>query len=648
MITYPIKKPNDPFGSEVGKFSKIIADTTLSRVKFSNGVSEVLGMWIDQDDVQEPDKAVVLLRVDPKISDKSFGKPGNVDEGKFLSYKDFSVRHWMDIWIDYSGGFVGDIKDAVGLGSKFRFFDETHIFSGPIVSVDRSISKNGDRIALIAFDSQIALKNCEALNGYSTDKLFTLPEVGEEGEIKRPSIKEVLEDLIKNKTKKMSMVLEDVILGGKSSEEYRNDEFLLGDFTYDMLNLDSFKFEDFGTFMAFRLNRIAIPNFDEFIHDKFLSDKSYMFAPINIQGKAVSLWDVIKTIISPQYCGYAGIDIRIVHNRPSTTLVTGKAPKAETGIKHPGVYLQFYFTMETQELFDLAGGTADIAPGTSTTIWEDVIVQKATLGKDIVDMEMWMDYASVFNTLKVFTDVQILSKERKINPKALKELIPDVHVFPLQHDQFKKILEGDYDGEKWANFWKAVIDDIIIFGEQRYPVPKWFFVPTDRIERIEEGGLKLPNISGDLLKLQGMQNLFKRYYFGGIEGTVYLIGRKEFKKGRLLQISDERDLLSVDLGQATKDLLFNKFSGLSQLFGEPPEPYHKKALLNFEKYINAGKKPLYIWKVRHYMGANAGWLTKVYFSETRNRAYRAYSKDYIGTIREAQRWMQGQLEGGRT
>ena len=83
-ITYPV---GSRLTGDLKTYTKIVADTTVvtanvvegSPVKksvtdvskifkraFGLGISDVLGIWVDSDDVATPDKATVIFRVDPK------------------------------------------------------------------------------------------------------------------------------------------------------------------------------------------------------------------------------------------------------------------------------------------------------------------------------------------------------------------------------------------------------------------------------------------------------------------------------------------------------------------------------------------------------------------------------------------------------
>ena len=46
-------------------------------------------------------------------------------------------------------------------------------------------------------------------------------------------------------------------------------------------------------------------------------------------------------------------------------------------------------------------------------------------------------------------------------------------------------------------------------------------------------------------------------------------------------------------------------------------------------------KDFYIWKVRHYVGVNSGYISKVYYTEERFRSWQKYVDNIDSLIRQA-------------
>jgi hypothetical protein len=144
--------------------------------------------------------------------------------------------------------------------------------------------------------------------------------------------------------------------------------------------------------------------------------------------------------------------------------------------------------------------------------------------------------------------------------------------------------------------------------------------------------------------------MFKRYYFGGLEGTVMTIGNPSLKAHRFLTIRNVRNATSVafgggttfgDVGQLLRDKIFSKTltrKGVKDAFmavvpaENPPKPVD-----TVTKIKSPIDKSFFIWKVRHYLGPNAGYITKVYWTQSRSRAWRLHTRDIAGIMSQAQR-----------
>ena len=112
-------------------------------------------------------------------------------------------------------------------------------------------------------------------------------------------------------------------------------------------------------------------------------------------------------------------------------------------------------------------------------------------------------------------------------------------------------------------------------------------------------------------------------YFAGMGGSVFAVGGPTFKPGRLIDIKDERRTLGDVIGSASYGAI-SKLINFRNYTASPPSFTMK----NFDKVF-------YIWKVRHYIGVNSGYVTKIYFVEERNRAWQQYTDSIDQVIRAA-------------
>lgn len=617
-ITYPI-------GIGDGTYTEIIADTTEGTHFFASSVSDLIGMWIDQDDVQEPDKAIVVLRVDPTTSSAIHNDNYTLDEAQFLSYKTMSVRHWIDIWIDYEETNIPD-------GTRFRYFDDTHVFSGPIVSVNRTVNDSGDRITLIGFDAEILLKSSTSIMGYTNDvkEVWDITVAQALIPTVRDGIKHLLEHIkTVESVRGNKFNLTDKNIDFEKMNDELSNSFFLGNFAYRMLNIADMK-KEFKGMLRHEGDNGRGKKYPFFIHESVNMAilKRNLPSPINIQGSP-NLWDTFQLLLGTASSGSLGLLLRI------GKLLSTKENKAVEIIsganKHPGVSLQLYATSEVEAI--------QYVTEKNDTVWANRNIQTLTLSEDIIDMEMWLDYSSVYNILR-------LKFVTFLTAQAVKGVIPEVRQreikFPIETHN---LLEDTDLSDELKDFWKQVFMDIIVFGEQIHPVTKVYFnkAGTGK-EKLETASKEDKKYFKKLGALE-LTKLFRRYYYGGVEGTVYTLGNNQIKVSRLLVLEDKRDIIK-DLPEVKFGKFPNKFSFKEIksfiLDGDVKAPYSDsiKANLNFEKYLNVTGDPLYIWKLRHYIGANAGWTTKLYFSKTRGRSYRAGTRDIQGIISAATRQAQ--------
>ncbi len=693
-ITFPIDPLDD---SPKNTRTVIIADNTTSKKTLGMGVSELIGMWIDEDDVQEPDKSICLFRVDPELSERSFGKDYQLDESAFLDYKTFSVRHWLDIWIGYErqdnigastrNTIISGVRGVAPTGlnlltqrlgvdtilpEAFTWYGETHIFSGPIVAILRNINSSGDRLTMIAYSGEIMLKNLAyGAKAFTNHHKFSFDE--------SPSFTTEFKEFIE----KVRSFKEYESSGDR--EKFSNEHFVMGNFYFSMFS-ESLKVmkQAFGGASGTAVSSVGAtasaaftkgqnpPLLDPYTpNELILNGGRKMRAPIIAEGNPITFWDVMQTFLDVKFSGIQGVNVRATKGSRLAQSVYSEAfanrniAKEGDG-QHPGFFLQFYFMMEIDDTLKFIndGGTPNTQKRrlpTASVSSKDLSdqLQILTLGHDIIDMEVGINYSGVFNTLKFSLRTPITPIDPQagidVNRHILDTKKGHTKIFPTQ---FESIMDDTRrDGLKFKDFWTAAINDIRMFGEQRYPLTKWFTISTNELKKVAPRGAESVIVDVDVdpdgqrtvIDEADLMEMYKRYYFGGLEGQVFTLGNPKIKVSRLLHIRDKRSVTSGIINKAlqfqvgvpksltnlvsSRPLLhpmsnrLSGYKGLSQISGETSQARLQLA--------EPARKFFYIWKVRHYFGAGSGYLTKLYYTESRSRAWKTQSKDILGTIREA-------------
>lgn len=653
----------------------IVADTTKMGASILGlPISDILGMWVDTDDVGQPDKAVILLRIDPQYTKKTFIDNSSADPETYtenivtdedLAFNTyFSNRNWIDIWFGYKNVVTGEL-----IPSTNDWFSETHIFSGPITMVSRKMGIQGDQLSIVALSGEIVLRhavlrskirfekkikikkqkgktdpNLESLLNQITGSNFIIEDVDEKGD--KVFLNQAMLILFK------SIMSMSVWEERKKNNDIPDFAFVLGNFYYNMIELSLSNIKnvlEYGDVDSER-NKIY-PCIDEFLstkmfsHEKSGDNKGLLLqSSLNLSGN-VNFWDALHNFLKPSVSGVVGVGFKLLRkrNKPNSK----ENPFLAKEIFHPGIYFQFFLVLDVEEIATV------MYDNDKNLIEASDNVQFATLGEDIIDMETSLDYDSVYNSFKIVSSSNVkLSGSTIQDPELLKK--PVIQYLPM--DLIGSLIGGLNPAGALDEFWQSIKDDITIFGEKVFPMQKWFTVTLDKlIEEQETFDLLRPEfrrlLSADkeLKKIaghHGVAAMFKRYYTAGLEGSIYCIGNPSFKTGRLLQIKDVRNANSTFWNNKTNQELNDKILSLAGKLGietsvaqwssESKKPLRLNT--NFAKSIN---EFFYIWKVRHYYGPKSGYLSKVYFMKTRSRAWRNESRDSIGSIiRQAMRSSQ--------
>jgi len=706
-ITYPINDGKDIFTAIVADTSGVNASylnnkslpypiiPTFSakfiqeiKNKFGVGVNDVLGMWVDADDIASPDKSVVLLRVDPQVTIETVLGNKDIDDKYFAFNGLFSVRNYIDIWMGYKK------DDGTIYPESFDWYNSTHVFTGIIVAITRKYSSAGDSIAVVSYSPEIILMNSHYKNlkqGATTYKLLSY--YIESNKAKQKFYADALVELF-SKLIPMSVWQkrnEDFLKATNPTEipEKYLDGFPIGDFYWRLLKntivntmrILRGKKSDNTDSMA---GSLPMPLFDTLI-DKDIFHKQdnprrKMKASIVANGNP-SFWDILTMILLPEHSNNEGIGFKfikhrswnMVKNSPSITFFEGKSSSTShvfshrldpnfgitpysTHIGHPGLWFQFYFAIERdeyQQLYENQNNPLYIGKNIKKYVDFDYDVVKATLGKNIIDMETYIDYGTVYNSFRLMTktNLQHSSKDELIHDKA------QVIDFPTSADQITRLVRGN---DQIKKLWSNILLDQQLYGQQILPVVKWFAFDkasskSDEEAQVHLGASKpvaqLLSVSevpvSEVVSHYGITRMFRRYYFGGLEGSAMVIGNPQMQVGRFIAFRDIRNAVSTALGGlASSNNVLNK---LNSMYGQNPAQYGNdrtlvdkytqfnalQNILNFQ--LGVTNKFYYIWKTRHYYGAQKGFETKVYFTQTRSRAWRLQTRDIKDVLRQAQR-----------
>lgn len=634
-VTYPIEEGTGSLKTIKAK-TRIIADTSNGfRRALGLPISDLNGMWIDTDDVGEPDKAVMLFRVDPEYTTRTVTGQleGNVTDDILAFNRYFSNRNWIDVWVGYENIVTGDQEP-----SDFNWYNETHLFSGPIVMVRRKFSKHGDQLSVVALSSEMIFKFAKLRTRGIFESNNSL----------------TYSDSLNNKKRPISEIFELLFNSLMSESEWgriKNDEsiertyaFVIGDFYWGLVkdgiakikklfakktNYDDLRFQE------------RYPPVDRFINNMLFDGTIRMQSSFTANGN-VDFWSVLLTLLQPLYSGAVGVGFRVIKN----VELRGNLPTSVELENHPGVYFQFFLTMDVEEVIELWNKKKK--RNAYSVVMENEL-QAVILGQDVIDLETFIDYSSVFNSFRVLARSSFTKKnEDPLYQEGLDTSFPqDLDLTLLDWWKTK-------DKAQLWKFWSDVLRDIKIFGEQQFPIPKWFTTSIEEMENERKNfdlvdpalrksleGASAFAIAGHI----GIAGIFKRYYYAGLEGTSYCIGNPSLKTNRFVQIKDVRNAFSNAMrGTSTFGSSIEGIIGKISTSGVANKLVAKDPLEIRTNFGDAVNQFFYIWKVRHYLGPKSGYLTKVYFMKSRSRSWRKHTGDTISDIiRQAMRSAQEQF-----
>lgn len=587
MVTIPSRNIT---GGTITPQRYIIADTSRPYTNFMDKAdSPILGLWIDQSDITEPDKAIVLMYNPTRQTDGIF-------EQDITNFKQYGVRNWLDIWLGYStsavgsavvdlGGFADRFKLSTGgirskIASKvpftfpdpFFFGNESHVFSGPIVSIKRHITSTGDRLQIIGFSPIIALRQ-------SVSWKFFFPE-------SKLTIANAMKHVVETKVVRFSPTAREhwLQLRGFYEDSY-NEHFWMGNFTHRMFTGGG----DHLRIAPINMRRVEV-NDSAFFTNPYSDNDMVMkklkkFELDDEYSTKLSLYDILFTELTEptKNGGLVGLYGFIRH---AMTADNKLMDAFNDGPGHPGVFIKYGFKFEIDDIATMIDDKKRFGP---------VMKQTLTLGMDAKEFEAGIEYGTVFNTRP------LMIKDDKVDGGAKFVKIPtDLEVLE------------NYLGLD-DPFWNSLLEDIVTYGETVHPIHKWLHTEMDKAIDPKDEDLDDP-----------LKNMMRRSYFSGISGSVFAVGNPEMKPGRILEIKDVRGTGLNRLDNIVTDG-FKKIIKFRQ--GDENIAPHLK--------LKGTNKEYYIWKVRHYLGIGSGYLTKVYFAEERNRSWSVYTRSVDQIIRKA-------------
>ena len=594
MISTPMWNKNN---TDITVHRTIIADTSrpfTSPFTFSGERkrgSPILGLWVDQSDITEPDKAIIVMQ-------NPFRSDAEMQESNLIQFPQFGIRNWLDIWMGFAPispvGYASLASTAGSLASSilgaeiaakvpltypdaFFFGNESHVFSGPIVSVNRKVGK-GDRIQLVAFSPIIILRSMVA-------KKFSIP-------VTNMNVGTLITHVINNNIYKYGNIAK----GKMDAIPYYDgidQHFYMGMFPHKMFS---------GGNNKIRVSPINVyHNPDEpHFHTKPYKDEQdvatamettpHSVVTADIKGKVInkkcSLYDFFfNEMTNPTKTGgLVGLYAQVM---PAFAKRNNIYDAFRDGEGHPGVFIKYGFKFETQDISDQIKSKA----------FDKVMKQEAWIGRNVIEMEAGVEYGTLFNTREVMTT----DSGQRGKAKFVK--------VPLSEEFL-----GERDLSK-DPFWSALLEDISIYGESAYPGQEWIYGKfADGID-----------ITSDEIFESPIKNLMRRTYFSGMGGSMFMLGHPSFKPGRVLKVVDRRYA-----PRRAEDIAVNLIRGSAISKMKKSAVPTAMRLKGMEHDIE-----FYIWKTRHYMGVGSGYVSKVYFIEERNRSWMAHTESIDDIIKKA-------------
>lgn len=632
-----ITKPDfDSDGNVKSSVRSVLCDTSRKDFKNFMGRSnqQVVGIWVDESDLGEPDKAIVLLENELVTSSDGGGNPLEESlESLMMNFSEFGVRNWLDIWLGYvnvtTGGFLSNVKAIKGLGvpttypDEFYFGNESHVFSGPIVSIRRKMTGAGDRVQIIGFSPTIIFKST------GTNGNFQISGRRRGDNFKSKASTGVGEGIKK--------VLEAV---GKEGE---NKTFSLGQFYYGMWTGDEEDKLRVVPFMDGVGNKGSQYYDADLVYPKLNDQNKFYFSLTRDEtAQRGSLYDwLFVHVCEDANTKLANLYVKVVKGKWEN-----EEERALTdGVGHPGFFLRYGFRFGVEEILRLSYG-GELVPGRGWAFtvvgsglvlkkrYGDEMVQRIRLGVNAKEFNLGMEYGTTFNERnlsgKFKIDVEEKSEAKEGEEAQTTTLHRDKQVLTIPTGPFfNEALAGSGFLKKGNDLWNPMKADIKCYGKSTHPIPIWGF---------SDEAVHLDSISEEFVDV--IIRRMKESYFGGLTGTAFLIGDPSFKPHRLVEILDQRFLAGGLFSSAKLRKAANFKANLtSKLLS-----FRKKEKKDEVKHLRygglktgevLGRKLFYAWKTRHYVGVKSGYTTKVYFTETRNREWQKQTTDIDGIIRAA-------------
>lgn len=573
MITIP--------GKDLYPHRYILADTSRPNWKnfYGKSGSPVIGLWVDQSDMSEPDKVIMLIE-NPSTTESG------IFEQDITRFPQFGVRNWLDVWVGYKPVATESLT-RMPFGNKtlpddFAFGNETHVFSGPIVSIKRDITSSGDRLQIIGFSPIIELKRMEAAH-------YKMNEIDIKQKNAKPMTMYEIIERVKDDIVSINDFVDDVRGNSEGWAAALNTTFITGDFTAYMFG---------GESKRLRVVPIDKPN-SGFVKDTHQykktdqEDVKDLLKSTKVEKEfsgETTVYDIFfGDLLNAAYTDKTGAYAFIYYEKCNDAHWA-----YEDGPGHPGVSVRYGFKHEISNI------KKKIQKGD----YDGVFKQKLSLGIDAREMEGGIEYGSVFNVGKFIVKDEPEEHKSRLMLCPLDEKFWNIvgEKIPVTSEYYKE-----------RELWKYITKDIRAYGPSVNPIRKWLYG--------KDGGW----ID---IKKQGVADYVaqhtRNFYFAGMTGSVFALGNPSMKPGRVLELEDGRKRYSNTPGvDEAVNWLQKKFK-----FGDTFEGSDILTMTNFDKNY-------YIWKIRHYIGAQSGFITKVYYTETRHRGWQRYVSSISTLIQQA-------------
>lgn len=587
MITVPTLKKN----RTVVPYRYVLADTSRPTINFLSGHdSPVVGMWVDQSDLTEPDKAIILIQNPVTIID-------NIFEQDMLEFHQFGVRNWLDVWIGY---IPATITNIISLGNiigplfpdelisapftapdPFLFGNDSHVFSGPIVSIKRTVDTTGDRLQIIGFSPSMILKQVET-------RTFKIDASDQ------PTIHKCINDVA---NAVIPININDI------GKEINYPKFLMGKFPFAMFSGGGSKIrvvpanygEAYGPTLPIWTDQFFHADYD-LVGTKLRDKKLQM----TLEGRS-SLYDILFADLTTAAYTQLGRLYASIHrakgwDHPEWAFTNGEG--------HPGVFIKYGFAHELSGIRRMVDQNA----------YSSHHIQSLTLGVDCREFEGGVEYGTVFNIREFMAKIDKDNAENALIYFPIDFLSGEIANTdktppPLTTTPYKE----------HSDLWKALQYDIEVYGPSMSPLRKWIWGEGGGAVKLSSDGV------ADFIA-RSMRDT----YFTGMSGSVFAVGDASLQPGRILSLTDGRGRLSqYTVTEMAKRGISTGVKSLKSRLGQK-EPATPKMFR-----IKNMNKDFYIWKVRHYLGVGSGYVSKVYYTEERNRSWQKYTESIDNIIRKA-------------